>query len=52
MLEVGERVDDGNARIGGHLCDGVVSVGAEDDDVNPALNIARYVGDGLALAEG
>ena len=51
MLEVGERVDDRHARVGGHLGDGVVRVGAQHDDVDPALDIARHVGDGLALAE-
>ena len=52
MLEVRERVDDGDARVGGHLRDGVVRVGAQDDDVDPALDVAGDVGDGLALAEG
>ena len=52
VLEVGERVDDGDARAGGHLGDGVVRVGAEDDDVHPALEVVGHVGEGLALAEG
>ena len=52
MLEVGERVDDGDARVGGHLGDGVVGVGAQHDDIDPALDVAGDVGDGLALAQG
>ena len=39
-------------RAGGHLGDGVVGVGAEDDDGHPALEVVGHVGEGLALAEG
>ncbi len=42
----------GDAGAGGHLGDGVVRVGAEDDEVHPALEIMGHVGEGLALAEG
>ena len=52
VLEVRERVDDGHVGVRGHLGDGVVREGAEDDDVHPALEVAGDVGDGLALAEG
>ncbi len=52
MLEVGERVDDGDAGAGGHLGDGVVRVGAQDHDGHPALDVVGHVGEGLALAEG
>ncbi len=52
MLEVGERVDDGNLRAGGHLGDGLVRVGAEDHDGHPTLDVVGHVGEGLALAEG
>ena len=34
-----------------HLGDGVVRVGAEDDDVHPALEVAGHVGEGFAFAE-
>jgi hypothetical protein len=51
MLEVGERVDDRHARVGGHLGDGVVRVGAQHDHIHPALHVARHVGDGFALAQ-
>ncbi len=51
MLEIGEGVDDGDLGAGGHLGDGVVGVGAEDDDVHPALEVVGHVGEGLALAE-
>ena len=51
MLEVGERIDHRHARVGGHLGDGVVRVGAQHDHVDPALHVARHVGDGFALAE-
>ena len=51
MLEIGERVNDRHPRVGGHLGDGVVCVGAQHDDVDPAFEIPRDVGDGLALAE-
>ena len=51
MLEVGERVDDRHARVGGHLGDGVVRVGAQHDHVHPALQVPRHVGDGFALAQ-
>ena len=52
MLEVGERVDDRDARAGGHFGDGVVRVGAEDHDGHPALDVVGHVGEGFALAEG
>ncbi len=52
MLEVGERVDDGDFGAGGHLGDGVVRVGAEDDDGHPALEVVSHVGERFALAEG
>ena len=52
MLKVGERVDDWNLGAGGHLGDGFVRVGAEHDDVHPALEVAGHVGERLALAEG
>ena len=52
MLEVGERVDDRHARVGGHLGDGVVRVGAQHDHIDPALDVARHVGNGFALAQG
>jgi len=52
MLEVGERVDDRDARVGGHFGDRVVRVGAQHDDIDPALHVARDIRDGLALAEG
>ncbi len=42
----------GTLALCGHLGDGFVRVGAEDDDVHPALEVAGYVGDGFALAEG
>ncbi len=52
MFEVGEGVDDGDAGAGGHLGDGVVGVGAEDDDGHPALDVVGHVGEGFAFAEG
>ena len=51
MLEVGEGVDDGDAGACGHLEDGLVRVGAEDDEVHPALDVVGHVGEGFALAE-
>ena len=51
VFEVGERVDDGDARAGGHLGDGLVRVGAQHHDAHPALDVVRHVGEGLALAE-
>ena len=42
----------GTSAVRGHLGDGVVRVGAEDDDVHPALEVAGHVGEGFALAEG
>ena len=51
MLEVGERVDDRHARIRGHFGDGVVGVGAQHDYIDPALHVARHVGNGLAFAQ-
>ena len=37
VLEVGEGVDDGDVGVRGHLGDGFVRVGAENDDLHPAL---------------
>ena len=51
VLEVREGIDDGGLGAGGHLGDGVVGVGAEDDEVHPALEVVGHVGKGLALAE-
>ena len=51
VFEVGEGVDDGDAGGGGHFEDGLVGVGAEDDDLHPALEVAGDVGDGFTLAE-
>jgi hypothetical protein len=51
MLEIGERVDHRHARVGRHLGDGVVRVGAQHDYIHPALYVTRHVGDRLALAE-
>ena len=45
VLEVGEGVDDGDLGAGGHLGDGVVGVGAEDDDGHPALDVVGHVGE-------
>ena len=44
MFVVRECIDDGHARAGGHFRDGVMRVGAQHDDVHPALKIARHVG--------
>ncbi len=52
VFEVGERVDDGDFGAGGHLGDGVVGVGAEDDEAHPALDVVGHIGEALALAEG
>ncbi len=52
MLEVAEGVDDGDARVLRHFCDGLVGVSAQHDDLDPALDVARDVGQGFALAEG
>ena len=52
VLEVGKRVDDGDARGCGHLEDGVVRIGAEDDGGHPALDVVGHVGQRFALAEG
>ena len=51
VLKVRERVDDRHAGVGGHLGDGVVRVSAQHDDIDPAFDVARHIGDGLALAE-
>ena len=51
VFEVGKGVDDGNTGVGGHFGDGFVRIGAKDDDGHPALEIARDIGDGFALAE-
>ena len=51
LLVVGERVDDGDLRAGGHLGDGVVRVGAEDHDGHPAFDVVRHVGERFALTQ-
>ena len=51
VFVVGEGVDDGDLRAGGHLGDGVVRVGAEDHDGHPALDVVRHVRERFALAE-
>ncbi len=51
MEFVGESVDDGNFRGGGHLVEDPLFVNASDDAVNPALEIASDIGDGFAFAE-
>jgi hypothetical protein len=52
VFEVGEGVDDGDAGGGSHLGDGVVGVGAEDDEAHPALDVVGHIGEGFAFAEG
>src|SRR5580765_432163 len=51
MKFIGERVDHRNAGVGGHFPEDFLLVDASDDSVNPAIEIARDIGDGLARAE-
>ena len=41
----------GTREAGGELGDGVMGVGAEDDEVHPALDVVGHVGEGFTLAE-
>ena len=51
MKFIGERVDHGNAGVSGHFLEDFLLVDASDDAVDPAIEIARDIGDGLARAE-
>ena len=51
MKFVRERVDDRNAGIGGHFFEDSLLVHAGDDAMNPAVEVARDIGDGFASAE-
>ena len=44
MFEITECIDNGYARVLGHFSDGLVAVGAQDDNVDPALDVAGDVG--------
>ena len=52
MLEVAEGIDHGDAGVLRHFGDGLVRIGAQHDDADPALDVARDVGQGFALAQG
>src|SRR5258707_12384346 len=51
MKSVGKRVDYRDVGAGGHFFQHALLVNARDDAVNPALEIARHIGNGFALAE-
>ena len=51
MKFIRERVDDRDAGIGGHFFEDSLFVNARDDAVNPAVEVARDIGDGFASAE-
>ncbi len=51
MFEVREGVDYRHTRVGGHLRDRIVRIGAQHDHIHPALQVARHVGDGFALTQ-
>src|SRR5208283_710868 len=51
MAEVGETVDDGNARPLRHLFDDLMGEGANHDALNEALEILADVVNGFAFAE-
>jgi hypothetical protein len=51
MEFVGKGVDHRNAGVGGHLFENALRVDAGDDAVDPAVEIARDIGDRFALAE-
>ena len=51
VFEVAEGIDHRYGCIFGHLSDGVVRIGAQHDQADPALEVARHVGEGFALAE-
>ena len=51
VAEIGQAVHHRRARMGGELDQRGVREGARHDEVDPALEIARDVGDGLAFAQ-
>src|SRR5260370_15812376 len=51
MKLIGERVDHRDAGVGSHFLENALLVDARDDALNPALEIARDIGDGLAGTE-
>src|SRR5215469_8040126 len=44
MFEVRESIDQWNFGTSGHLRDGLMSIGAQHDDVHPTLEVASHVG--------
>src|SRR5579885_2358698 len=51
MLEVAQCIDDRNAGVLGHFRDGLMCIRAQNNDRDPTLEIARHIGQRLALAE-
>src|ERR1700674_1548588 len=51
MKFVGKRVDHGDVRIRGHFFEDALLVHAGNDAMDPALEVARDIGDGFARAE-
>ena len=51
MKFVRQGVDDGNSNVLRHFVEHTLLVNARDDALHPALQVARHVGDGFALAE-
>src|SRR5438105_7709864 len=52
MIEVAERVDDGDARPRGESFDGGLEEDAGDDSVDPAIQVAGDIFERLADADG
>src|SRR5215471_19840224 len=51
MKFVGKSIDDGNLRGRGHLVKDALLIDASDNALNPALEVARDIGNGFAFAE-
>src|SRR6267154_1863469 len=51
MKFVGERVDNGNVRIGSHFFENALMIDAGHYALHPAVEIASDIGDGFACAE-